>query len=57
MKTIMISLALLTILVTSESVNGIAQTPVTDVGAGIQREALWTQEKGILSKIKLVQMF
>jgi hypothetical protein len=25
--------------------------PVTDVGAGIQREALWTQEKGILSKI------
>lgn len=28
-----------------------AQTPVTDVGAGIQREALWTQEKGILSKI------
>lgn len=29
----------------------IGQTPVTDVGAGIQREALWTQEKGILSKI------
>lgn len=28
-----------------------AQTPVTDVGAGIQREALWIQEKGILSKI------
>jgi hypothetical protein len=28
-----------------------AQTPVTDVGAGIQREALWTQEKGILSKL------
>jgi len=28
-----------------------SQTPVTDVGAGIQREALWTQEKGILSKI------
>ncbi len=28
-----------------------AQTPVTDVGAGIQREALWDQEKGILSKI------
>ncbi len=28
-----------------------AQAPVTDVGAGIQREALWTQEKGILSKI------
>ncbi|MGQ1787502.1 hypothetical protein [Saccharicrinis sp. GN24d3] len=28
-----------------------AQTPVSDVGAGIQREALWTQEKGILSKM------
>lgn len=28
-----------------------SQAPVTDVGAGIQREALWTQEKGILSKI------
>lgn len=28
-----------------------AQTPVTDVGAGIQREALWEQEKGILSEI------
>jgi len=28
-----------------------AQTPVTDVGAGIQREALWDQEKGILSEI------
>jgi hypothetical protein len=28
-----------------------AQAPVTDVGAGIQREALWDQEKGILSEI------
>ena len=28
-----------------------AQTPVTDVGAGIQREALWDQEKGILTDI------
>ena len=28
-----------------------SQAPVTDVGAGIQREALWTQEKDILSKI------
>jgi archaellum component FlaC len=28
-----------------------SQAPVTDVGAGIQREALWTQEKEILSKI------
>lgn len=30
---------------------GYAQAPVTDVGAGIQREALWEQEKGILSEI------
>jgi len=30
-------------------VNG--QAPVTDVGAGIQREALWSQEKEILSNI------
>lgn len=29
----------------------LAQTPVTDLGAGIQREALWETEKGILSKI------
>jgi hypothetical protein len=28
-----------------------SQTPVTDVGAGIQREALWSEEKDILSKI------
>ena len=28
-----------------------SQTPVTDVGAGIQREALWTEEETILSKI------
>ena len=31
--------------------NTFAQTPGTDVGAGIQREALWEQEKGILSEI------
>jgi len=31
--------------------NTYAQAPVTDVGAGIQREALWEQEKGILSEI------
>ena len=30
-----------------------AQTPVTDIGAGIQREALWLQEESILSKINL----
>ena len=28
-----------------------SQTPVTDVGAGIQRETLWTEEETILSKI------
>lgn len=28
-----------------------AQAPVNDVGAGIQREALWEAEKGILSEI------
>ncbi|WP_430817209.1 hypothetical protein [Carboxylicivirga sp. RSCT41] len=28
-----------------------AQAPVTDVGAGIQRQALWAAEKGILSKM------
>ncbi|BBE16311.1 conjugative transposon protein TraI [Aquipluma nitroreducens] len=31
--------------------NTFAQAPVTDVGAGIQRETLWEQEKGILSEI------
>ena len=30
-----------------------AQAPVTDAGAGIQREALWMEEKGILSKINI----
>jgi hypothetical protein len=45
------------LLVTAISIFGIcqnpafAQAPVTDVGAGIQREALWSQEKEILSKI------
>jgi hypothetical protein len=40
-------LAFFSILPTSTT----AQTPVTDVGAGIQRESLWEQEKGILSEI------
>jgi hypothetical protein len=44
---------LLLILLTQSFLTSNAQTPVTDVGAGIQREALWTQEEGILSKIKL----
>jgi DNA mismatch repair ATPase MutS len=33
-----------------------AQTPVTDVGAGIQREALWQTEKGILTEINLYNL-
>jgi hypothetical protein len=44
---------LLLILLTQSFLTSNAQTPVTDVGAGIQREALWTQEEGILSKINL----
>src|SRR5690554_6938597 len=51
MKTFFISAILLGIFFNSQK--GLAQTPVSDVGAGIQREALWTQEKGILSKINL----
>ena len=41
-------LVFFSILLTS---NTFAQAPVTDVGAGVQREALWDQEKGILSEI------
>ena len=44
LTTILILITLLTL-----RVNG--QAPVTDIGAGIQREALWTQEKEILSNI------
>jgi hypothetical protein len=33
------------------STKSYSQAPVTDVGAGIQREALWAQEKDILSNI------
>jgi len=51
MRTTMITLALLLIFLISEAKRGMTQTPVTDVGAGIQREALWKQEKGILAKI------
>ena len=49
-KTIILLVA---ILLTNMVSKTIAQTPVTDVGAGIQREALWTEEEGILSKINL----
>ncbi|WP_346860823.1 hypothetical protein [uncultured Draconibacterium sp.] len=44
---------ILTILLAANAGRATGQTPVTDVGAGIQREALWTQEEGILSKINL----
>lgn len=50
MKTTVIAFGIITLLCGAK-LQGMAQTPVTDVGAGIQREALWTQEKGILSKI------
>jgi len=50
MKTIQIITALTVCLLCAGSRLS-AQAPVTDVGAGIQREALWTQEKGILSKM------
>ena len=46
-----IYLIILPVLVTLLTMKGFGQAPVTDVGAGIQREALWTQEKDILSKI------
>lgn len=51
MKTTIINIALLLILLISGAKVGSGQTPVTDVGAGIQREALWKQEQGILAKI------
>ncbi len=51
-KTTLLVAGLLFILVSSTGVkSAFAQEPVTDVGAGIQREALWTEEKGILSEI------
>jgi len=42
-------LMLLSIWISSSPI--LAQAPITDVGAGIQREALWNREKKILSKI------
>ena len=38
-------------ILTSRNTFGQTAAPVSDVGAGIQREALWEQEKGILSEI------
>ncbi|MBI9058347.1 MAG: hypothetical protein JEZ01_11315 [Labilibaculum sp.] len=51
MKTKLIVLIVMFLLLGSLFQQAIAQAAVTDVGAGIQREALWTKEKGILSKI------
>lgn len=51
MKTKLIVLIVMFLLFGSLFQQAIAQAAVTDVGAGIQREALWTKEKGILSKI------
>ncbi|WP_461632548.1 hypothetical protein [Labilibaculum euxinus] len=51
MKTKLIILIVMFLLFGSLFQQAIAQAAVTDVGAGIQREALWTKEKGILSKI------
>ncbi len=50
-KTTVLLLAVTLALLGISPKTAIGQAPVTDVGAGIQREALWTQEKGILSKI------
>nr|WP_321411539.1 hypothetical protein [uncultured Carboxylicivirga sp.] len=51
----LISISLIMILLLVSHPSG-AQAPVTDVGAGIQREALWSQEKGILSKMNWYNM-
>lgn len=51
MRTRNVLLAITLMFFLTVSLNGRAQTPVTDVGAGIQREALWKKEKGILAKI------
>lgn len=46
-----IYLIIFPIILVLSSTKGYSQAPVTDVGAGIQREALWSQEKDILSNI------
>jgi len=50
-KTTILIVVLFSLISLTSIQNTFAQTPVTDVGAGIQREALWEQEKGILSEI------
>ena len=49
-KSMLLALAAI-MLITCLPLSTRAQAPVTDVGAGIQCEALWEQEKGILSEI------
>ncbi len=50
-KSMLLSLMAIILITGLPHTNARAQAPVTDVGAGIQREALWEQEKGILSEI------
>ena len=52
-KTTFLTILVIALFVILTSKNTFSQTaaPVSDVGAGIQREALWQQEKGILSEI------
>lgn len=50
-----LQLIILTILLSLSQLNK-AQAPVSDIGAGIQREALWTQERGILSQMNWYNM-
>lgn len=51
MKQTFLTLILILFLTGINNIKSHAQAPVTDVGAGIQREALWEQEKEVLSKI------
>ncbi len=51
MKTTFLIIGLFSLFYATGIKNAHAQGEVTDVGAGIQREALWTEEKGILSEI------
>lgn len=50
-RKLLLPLIALLLIVCLTVISSRAQTPVTDVGAGIQREALWDQEKGILTDI------
>ena len=50
-KSMLLALVAIMLITCLPHTNAYAQAPVTDVGAGIQREALWEQEKGILSEI------